>query len=197
MSRPDFGEISSGEEFNTWYWTKEEMMRICKVSSLPADGSKFTLRDRIMYALDNDGKVKPKEKRKKPSSKFNWAKERLTLDTVITDNVSFGPNFRKFMISQVNRKFSFNTDFMDWVKANIGATLRDAIHKWEELEKRKENPNFRREIATHNMLNQYVRDFLNDNPGKRFSEAKDCWNLKRQLPMKDGFVRYEPSDLKL
>lgn len=197
MSRPRFEDIRTGDEFNQWYWLKEEMVNICRRSGLPTNGRKFELRDRIMYALDNDGKLKPEPKKQKKQSKFNWAKSQLSLDTLITDNVSFGPNFRRFMKSEIGNKFFCHSDFMDWVKSNAGKSLSEAVEKWYELEKRKEDPNFKRTIADNNMLAQYVRDFLEDNKNKTLKDAKKYWNLKKQLPTKNGFVRYECSDLKL
>ena len=197
MARPDFTDIESGAAFNNWYWLKAEMVEICKAMGLPYSGGKFELRDRIMYALDNNGQLLRQPTKKKNKSRFNWARETLSHDTVITDNVSFGPNFRRFMTAQIGPRFSCHSDFMDWVKAHPGKTLRDAILKWEELERRKQDPTFRRTIASHNMFSQYVRDFLDDNEGKTFKEAHRFWELKKQLPMKDGFVRYEKSDLTL
>ena len=196
IERPDFQDIQSGEEFNSWYWLKEEMVAICKDAGLPASGRKFELRDRIMYALDHNGKLL-QEVKKKSKSNFNWAKEVLTSDTIITDNVSFGPNFRRFMKNEIGNKFSCHSDFMDWVKSNEGKTLGQAVDKWLELEERKEDPRFKREIADNNMYNQYTRDFLSDNPGKSIKDARRFWLLTKELPMKDGFVRYEKTDLSL
>ncbi|MBN7814579.1 DUF6434 domain-containing protein [Algoriphagus pacificus] len=197
MGRPDFESIKSGEEFNKWYWLKEEMVAICKSSGLPSTGRKFDLRDRIMHALDNNGELKAEPKKQNPRSKFNWAKADLSLETKITDNVSFGPNFRTFMKSQIGNSFSCTSDFMDWVKENEGKTLENAIQKYHQLEKRKEDPNFERKIADNNMFNQYTRDFLKDNPEKNIDSVRKYWMLKKQLPTKDGFVRYEKSDLNL
>lgn len=197
MGRPNFEDIKTGKEFNSWYWLKEEMVEICKQSSLPSHGRKFDLRDRIMYALDNNGKVKSEAKKVKPKSKFNWAKAELDLDTVITDSVTFGSNFRGFMKKEIGNKFVCHSDFMDWVKSNTGKTLNDAIEIWYELEKRKENPDFKRKIADNNMYAQYTRDFLADNENKNIKDAKKYWLLKKQLPTKTGFVRYEDSDLNL
>lgn len=193
--RPDFSKIVSGKEFNRWYWLKAEMVEICKVLSLPYAGGKFELRDRIMYALDNGGKLLKVPKAKRVTSHFNWAKEKLMLDTVITDNVTFGPNFRNFMKYHIGKKFSCHSDFMDWVKNNTGKTLKDAIFKWEELEVRKKNPSFKREIATHNMMSQYIRDFFKDNPDLSFQEAHRCWKMKKGMPMKNGRVQYDKNDL--
>ena len=197
MKRPDFSDIQTGEAFNQWYWLKAELVEICKASNLPYTGSKFELRDRIIYALDNNGALMPEPKKKATQSKFNWARAVLTLDTVITDNVSFGPNFRKFMKAQIGNHFSCTGEFMAWVKENPGKTLKDAMLKWQELEDRKKDPNFRRAIASYNMYNQYMRDFLDDNPTLSFKDAQYFWSLKKQLPAENGFVKYAPSDLRL
>ena len=195
--KPDFSEMVSGAEFNQWYWLKEELITICKQVDLPYHGSKFELRDRIMYALDNNGRLKPNPEKKKRESTFNWAKANLTMETVITDSISFGPNFRNFMKAEIGRNFSCNGDFMQWVRDNTGKTLGDAVLKWQELENRKDDPKFRRDIAAYNMLNQYVRDYLDDNPDRSFKDALKLWKIKKQLPAEDGFVKYRRSDLKL
>jgi len=197
MSRPKFEDITSGAEFNRWYWLKEELVDICIRSGLPSHGRKFDLRDRIMYALDHEGKVKPEPKKQKSKSTFNWAKATLTDTTVLTDNTSFGPNFRRFMKGKIGNGFSCHSDFMDWVKANTGKTLSDAVNAWHELEQRKKDPAFKRDIAANNMLAQYVRDFLEDNKGYTLTDAKKYWLLKKQLPTSDGFIRYSASDLEL
>ncbi|MEM6802561.1 MAG: DUF6434 domain-containing protein [Bacteroidota bacterium] len=197
LQRPDFSEIKSGEEFNRWYWMKEEMVEICKQAGLPSTGRKFTLRDRIMYALDHGGELMPEPPKSKPKSRFNWAKADLGLETLITDNISFGQNLRRFMQAQIGPHFRYNIDFMDWARESAGKSLADAVLKWKELEARKKDPTFRSKIEDNNMMNQYFRDFFDDNPEKGFEDAKSCWAKKRRLPMKEGFVRYEPSDLLL
>lgn len=197
MDKPKLSAIKTSKEFQSWYWLKTELVALCKQMNLPHNGSKFELRDRILYALAHDGLAPPKIKIDKPQSTFNWAKAPLDLETVITDNITFGPNFRRFMKWQIGSKFSCHSDFMDWVKANPGKRLADAVIKWEELENRKKDPTFKREIAAHNMLAQYVRDFLADNPTSTFKEALQCWKQKKQLPADNGFVKYNRSDLSL
>ena len=197
MKRPEFQDIKSGEEFNNWYWLKEEMTEICRFLNLPRIGRKFDLRDRIMYALDNNGKVKSESERLKTKSKFNWAKADLTLKTKITDNVSFGPNFRHFMKNEIGDKFTCHSDFMNWVKNNVGKTLEDAVFVYKQFENRNRRPDFQRKIADQNMFNQYVRDFMKDNPCTSLNTARKFWLIKKQMPTKNGFVKYEKSDFKL
>ena len=197
MNRPDFKQIKSGAEFNQWYWLKTEMVGFCKQMNLPYHGRKFEIRDRIMYALDNNGSLQKEVKRKSTSSTFNWSKAVLTPDTKITDNITFGPNLRGFLKSQIGAKFSCHSDFMDWVKTNSGKTLADAVDIWWALEKRKDDPNFKRIIADNNMYAQYTRDFLAANRGMTIADAKKFWLMKKQKPTNDGFVRYETTDLNL
>jgi Domain of unknown function (DUF6434)/SAP domain-containing new25 len=195
MERPLFIDIKTSVEFKRWYWLKDELVTICKAAKLPYDGGKFTLRDRIIYALDNGGAIMPTEKKAKPQSRFNWANANLTLETVITDSVSFGPNFRRFLTQHIGNQFVCHSDFMDWVKINAGKTLQDAVLAWQDLEDRKNDPNFKRTIAEHNMLAQYVRDFLDDNVDKKLKDALKMWQIKKQMPTETGFVRYEKTDL--
>ena len=194
--RPSFHSIDSGEEFLRWYWLKEELIALCKEVGLPATGGKFELRDRIAYALDHDGAVLSKPQ-KKPTSTFSWAKEKLTRETLITDNISFGPNVRNFLKSQIGPRCSCHSDFMEWVLESPGKTLGDAIDAWWQLESRKDDPKFRRQIKSHNMYNQYTRDFMDDNPGRKLTDARACWEKKKRLPAPSGFVRYERGDLDL
>lgn len=197
MERPDFSDIKSGKEFNRWYWLKSELVQICKMSGLTHTGYKFLLRDRIMYALDNEGALMPMPPKQKKQSKFDWANEDLELRTLISDNVSFGPNFRSFLQDHIGNKFVCHSDFMDWVKANVGKTLGDAVEQWHILENRKNDPTFKRNIAAHNMLAQYVRDYSENNAGANMKEILRRWKIKKQMPTEDGFVRYAPSDLNL
>lgn len=196
MKRPNIEEIKSGQDFNKWYWLKSEMIAVCQQMNLPTNGRKFDLRDRIMYALDHEGKLLQKKKTK-PISNFNWRKATLKPETIITDNIIFGQNLRRFMKTHLGEQFSFNTDFMAWMKANTDKTLKHAVETWKILEKRKNDPNFQTDIADHNMYNQYTRDFLKDNPNTSLKQVRKCWHEKRKLPMKDGFVKYERSDIYL
>lgn len=193
--RPSFSKTLSGKEFKSWYWLKAELVEICKSIDLPYSGGKFELRDRIAFALDHPGEEVPKREKKKSSSKFNWAKENLALETIITDNISFGPNFRKFMKSQVGDHFYCHSDFMDWARVNSGKTLGDAVKEWERLENRKLNPDFKRVIRPHNMFNQYLRDFFEATEGLKLKDAKKCWAGKKAQKSADGVVKFEKGDL--
>lgn len=122
---------------------------------------------------------------------------KLTPQTKITPNISFGPNTRRFMLSQIQGKFTFYSEFMAWAQANPGKTLADAVVQWRKIDADRRNPVKRTRIAAHNMLNQYVRAFLEDNPGSDLKLALKYWKRKRRRPAPGGFVKYERADLKL
>lgn len=193
--RPLIDQIKNGDELKSWYWLKEELIVFCKQLGISSRGSKFEIQERLAIFIDT-GEIE-RSVTKTHISKFNWSKEKLNEETVITDNVSFGPNFRGFMKEKLGSKFSCTSEFMSWVKNNSGKTLADAINYWKLLEERKKDPNFRRKIASHNMYNQYMRDFMDAFPKKSIEDAKLAWSIKKTLPAKEGFVKFHPNDLHL
>jgi hypothetical protein len=84
---------------------------------------------------------------------------------------------------------------MDWMKENVGKTLKDAVTEWERLEELKKNGDFKSEIPEGNQYSKYVRDFFADSPDKNITDARHYWKLKRALPL--GQHVYERSDLTL
>lgn len=66
MEKPKITDINSSTAFQSWYWLKAEMVEKCKQLGPPYKGGKFELRDRIIYALENDGAVLPVVEKSKP-----------------------------------------------------------------------------------------------------------------------------------
>ncbi|MEM8617716.1 MAG: DUF6434 domain-containing protein [Pseudomonadota bacterium] len=194
--RPAFDRRMTAAEFSRWYWGVSDLKAACEALALPCSGRKQELRDRVYYALPDAPTAPPEPKIPRRKSTFKWASERLTLETVITDNVSFGPNVRGFFAQEIGRNFVCHGDFMAWVKANVGLTLKDAVAAWHMLEARKDDPAFRREIADCNNYLQYLRDLRDANPLVSLDEARHCWDQKKLRPAAEGRVIYEPSDLR-
>lgn len=193
--RPEFSPAMTAQEFLRWYWPKSDLTTIAKGLGVPAGGSKSELRAAIADALDG---VAPSAHRRKAApgkSGFDWSRETLSLETRITEDIRFGPNFRRFMTSQIGPRFSCHGDFMTWARSNPGATLRDAVAAWHRLDARHQDPDFRRDIAPHNTYLQYLRDFQDDNPDRTRAEARRCWDVKKRQPARNGQVVYQPADL--
>ncbi|MEM8750374.1 MAG: DUF6434 domain-containing protein [Pseudomonadota bacterium] len=186
----------TAQEFGIWYWPVSLLREICEGLNIPAAGNKADLRKRIEFALDNPNAALPKVEKHGPRSRFKWSSEELSRDSIITDNVSFGPNVRNFFKREIGKRFVCHSDFMDWVKTNVGATLGDAILAWQALEDRKLDPTFRREIAECNNYLQYLRDIRDANTALTVADAKTCWDEKKIRPTIDGIVRYEKEDLR-
>jgi hypothetical protein len=168
----------------------------CKRTNLSYVGAKFDILERIATALDNDYNKREKEQPSdKPTSKFVWSKSKLTLDTIITDSYTNGPNTRKFFKEYCGNKFHFSIPFMNFMKNNCGKTLQDAINEWHRLYEQSKDKNFKSEIPAGNQYNKYIRDFFADNPTMTIEQARHFWKLKRSLPL--GRHIYEKTDLNL
>jgi hypothetical protein len=190
--RPNIQDCNSSEEFRRWYYLKSELVDFAKTNGVPFQGSKFDIADRIAAILDLQ--PLPTAKRRRPQSRFDWANSPLKLDTVITDNISFGPNVRGFFKNQIGPAFVCNSDFMDWMREHIGATLSEAAAAWGVLEARKADPDFQTRIRSHNQYNQFTRDILAANPDLTLSDVRKIWKAKRALPQP---MTYKPEDLGL
>lgn len=182
-------------EFERWYWPVSELVTFCEQLEIPKAGRKAELRERVSLVLGGQEPPKPNKIAVLSQDYFDWKKASLSLQTPITSSITFGPNVRRFFKSQIGRKFVCHSDFMEWVKANVGLTLSDAVEAWHVLEARKDDPAFRREIAECNNYLQYLRDFQDDNPTRSLEDAKACWDEKKIRPATNGLVLYEIEDL--
>lgn len=150
--RPNFDTLKDGADFKQWYWKKDELIAICKKLQLPYGAGKFILIDRIADHLD--GKKYVSKPTKKVQSDFDWAKEKLTTKTVVTDSYKNNQNVRAFFKKQVGNNFSFSIDLMHWMKSNTGKTLGDAVSFYDELQLKKQK-GYRQAIPDHNQYNAY------------------------------------------
>jgi len=195
--RPEISSITSGPELRRWYWLKTELVNQAKECGVKTTGGKFVILDRIAHHLDT-GEIKwPGDKAVKHSSKFDWHKDPLTPDTIITDSYKNSQNVRRFFHEHVGKNFKFNIEFMAWMKANIGKKLSDAVDEYHAMKKREASPDFQSKIADHNQFNQYTREFLADNPGLGLKDVRRIWALKRALPSENGRHEYDRADLLL
>lgn len=189
-TRPPLAQITDAAVFVDWYWLKAELVDHCRAVGLSTQGSKADLTDRIAHFLETGERLGPSPRRR-VTSELDWASAELTVDTVITDSYRNGPNARRFFESQLGPGFSFNIEFMAWMKANVGRTLGDAVTEWEAIDARRRDGE-KAAIPASNQFNRYVRDFFDANPGRSMDDARACWAAKRNRP---GHNRYEATDL--
>jgi len=189
--RPKLDKNISESDFKEFYWLKEELVNFCRFVGILTSGSKTELEGRIIRFLNSSIIEKPKRKTKALST-FNWREEPLTRETHITDNYKNNQNVRRFFTEQIGKRFRFNIAFMDWMKANVGKTLGNAVDAWLEIEELKKMRTEPKKILPHLQYNRYVRDFLADNPEKSMQDAIKHWKVKKS---KRGDNLYHREDL--
>lgn len=196
-ARPEIIRITSGAELRRWYWMKDELVIAARHHGLKKSGGKFQILDRIAHYLDTGEQVFPGDELRTPNSKFDWHSAHLTRETLITDNYKNTQNVRRFFQLEIDPNFKFKIALMDWMRANVGKTLADAVKAFQEEQAAMSKPGARTSIKDHNQFNQYTRDFLDDNPSATMGDVRKIWAKKRALPMEDGRHRYDRSDLDL
>ena len=194
MDRPNLDKNISLNDFNELYWLKQELVDFCRNIGISTSGGKIKIAERIRHYLSTGELLKTETLKIKPTSKFNWDKEKLTRETIITDNYKNGENIRRFFINEIGSHFTFNVIFMKWVKENRGKTLGDAINEWNRIYNLKKEKNYVSEIDPQFEYNKYMRAFLNDNPDFSSQDAMKFWKLKRS---QRGTNEYEKTDLLL
>ena len=119
-NRPDFKDIHSFEEFNLYYWYREELSQICKSLGLEYRGTKQELNDIIhQYFLGNNIE-------KRVSNKTKNQVEVITLETPL-----------------LYCGFSFNQKFRDYFSAVTGISpfkfSADMATAWRKVKKEKDS----------------------------------------------------------
>ncbi len=193
--RPPLNDQLSVEDFRAYYWLKEELSAFCKTKGIDRSGGKIEMAERIADFLQSGNMVRSVDKpKKKTVSKFDWNKEELALETVITDNYKNTENVRAFFRKHIGRHFHFNVAFMKWTKENNGQTLAKAVEEWQRGYELKKDKNQQTIIEPQFEYNRYMRAFLADNPDQSSAAATRYWKLKSALR---GTNEYEKSDLDL
>lgn len=196
MDRPDIFAITCADELIRWYWTKQELIGLCKHKLLDRTGAKETLLLRLVDAFN--GKTssvsKSSNSNPKPLSKKNVAVN-YTLETIITPAYKNGREARSFFQQHCGPTFRFSIALLAFIKKNQGKTLHTVIEEWHRLEALTKTPGYKSTLPPQLQYNQYIRDFFSANPGKTLKEAQYCWKLKRSLPTGKHF--YEDTDLQL
>ncbi len=193
--RPVLCKETSIQDFQDFYWLKEELVKFCRSEALKTTGSKIEISDRIEnYLKTGQRRSKQVNHNIKPVSRFDWKNEELSLDTEITDNYKNTENVRIFFQQQIGKHFKFNVKFMSWMKSSSGKTLNDAIKQWERINAQMKDKTKAKEIAPQFEYNRYLRDFSVDNPNSRRELGIKLWNIKKSLR---GDNQYSKDDLKL
>ena len=163
MSRPNFSEIKSFEEFSKYYWYREELQKICRALGLKSNGGKIEL-NKVIESYFNGEKLLPD---KTASSRHTeLVSGALSLDTSLIECAfTFGPRFRQFFEKETGIKpFKFNVDMVATVKKvkesnDTNFTLGDLLDIYYGLKTAAKlwkivRESTREKVYTHDLLNE-------------------------------------------
>lgn len=190
-TRPNLNTNISVKDFKEYYWLKSELIEFCKTEGLQRTGSKIEISESITNYLKTGVKAVRKTK-SKTKCHFNWNTEKLSRQTVITENYKNSENVRAFFKNEIGPRFKFNVQFMNWMRNNQGKKLEEAIEAWQTIETNKKTSSSPKEIAPQFEYNRYIRDFMADNPKSSRESAIKLWKIKKS---QRGHNLYHREDL--
>ena len=160
-NRPDFKDIRSFEDFNLYYWYREELSQICKSLELEYRGTKQELNEIIhQYFLGNKVEKSVRKRDKKQV-------EVITLNTpLLFCGFSFNQKFRDYFSAVTGiSPFKFNADMATaWRKVkkdkDITFTIQDMIKIYYG------ESDYAKYDSSACQWNQFLKDFCSDECSK-------------------------------
>ena len=186
--RPDFKDIHSFEDFNLYYWYREELSQICKSLELEYRGTKQELNEIIhQYFLGN--KVE-----KRVNKRNTKQVEVITLNTpLLFCGFSFNQKFRDYFSAVTGiSPFKFNADMATaWRKVkkdkDITFTIQDMIKIYYG------ESDYAKYDSSACQWNQFLKDFCSDECNKFYSNklkvASILWKEVRNSTNKKIYSR--------
>lgn len=162
--RPDFKDIHSFEDFNLYYWYREELSQICKSLELEYRGTKQELNEIIhQYFLGNKVEKSVRKKDKKQV-------EVITLNTPLLHcGFSFNQKFRDYFSAVTGiSPFKFSANMATaWRKVkkdkDITFTIQDMIKIYYG------ESDYAKYDSSACQWNQFLKDFCSDECSKFYS----------------------------
>ena len=163
-TRPEFGKITSFEEFNKYYWYREELSQICKLLGLEYKGTKQELNYIIEEYFKGNLIKKSSIKNKKKQV------EKITLDTALLEcGFSFNTYFREYFSSLTNvSPFKFTADMATvWRKVkkenDLSFTIQDMLKVYYG------KLDYAKYDNSACQWNQFLKDFCADENSRNYS----------------------------
>ena len=191
-SRPDFDKIASFDQFNKYYWYREEMSQICKSLGLEYRGTKQELNHIIdEYFKGNLIKKTPRKKVKKQV-------ENISLDSPLLEcGFSFNAKFREYFAAVTGiSPFKFTADMATaWRKVK---SEKDGNFTIQELLKvyygQSDYAKYDHSVC---QWNQFLKDFCADkNSGHYSNKLKVAAILWKEVRDSDKEKRYSDNLLR-
>ena len=156
-NRVDFINIKSFEEFNRYYWYREELSQICKSLGLEYRSTKQELNHIIEQYFKGNRIEKSVKKVKKKQA------EAITLNTPLLEcGFSFNQKFREyFSVATGVEPFKFNADMATaWRKVKAGNDLNFTIQ--DMLKVYYGESDYAKYDHSVCQWNQFLKDFCSD-----------------------------------
>lgn len=118
----------------------------------------------------------------------------INVDTPIAENYRDTARVRIFFEANIGKKFSFNLQFVKWMKENQHQTFRDALVEWQNIQAQRKNKGNKIILPSTLLHHQYIASFLQNNPNKTIKDAIKCWKFKRKM---QASLEYNPIDISL
>ena len=163
-SRPEFDKIVSFDEFNKYYWYRDELSQICKSLGLEYRGTKQELNHIIEQCFKGNLIKKSSIKRKKKRVEI------VTLDTPLLEcGFSFNAHFREYFatLTEVS-PFKFIADMATaWRKVkrenDLSFTIQDMLKVYYG------NSDYAKYDHSVCQWNQFLKDFCADENSRNYS----------------------------
>ena len=162
--RPNFNDVTSFDEFNTYYWYREELMQICKSLGLEYRGTKQELNNIIEQYFKGNLIKKRLTKNKKVNKKI------VTLNSSLLEcGFSFNSKFREYFSSLTKvSPFKFTADMAAaWRKVkrenNSAFTIRDLLNVYYG------DLDYAKYDNSACQWNQFLKDFCADENSYNYS----------------------------
>ena len=156
-NRPDFSNIKSFEEFNRYYWYREELSQICKSLGLEYRGTKQELNHIIEQYFKGNRIEKSVRKVNKKQA------EAITLNTPLLEcGFSFNQKFREYfsVVTGVD-PFKFNANMATaWRKVKVENDLNFTIQ--DMLKVYYGESDYAKYDHSVCQWNQFLKDFCSD-----------------------------------
>ena len=186
--RPNFKDIHSFEEFNLYYWYREELSQICKSLGLEYRGTKQELND-IIYQYFLGNKVEKSVNKRKTKQV-----EVITLNTpLLFCGFSFNQKFRDYFSAVTGiSPFKFSANMATaWRKVkrdkDITFTIQDMIKIYYG------ESDYAKYDNSACQWNQFLKDFCSDECSKFYSNklkvASILWKEVRNSTNKKIYSR--------
>ena len=163
-TRPEFGKIKSFEEFNKYYWYREELSQICKSLGLEYRG----IKQELNYIIEQyfKGNLIKKSSIKNEKKKV----ETITLDMPLLEcGFSFNTQFREYfsILTDVS-PFKFTADMATaWRKVkkenDLSFTIQDMLKVYYG------KSDYAKYDNSACQWNQFLKDFCEDEESRKYS----------------------------